>query len=449
MDFKTASSIIRSPWLIEEQMAASYYEDYLRRRANGESFRAENETEVEPFKPQQKFFKSEAVRYAPVDAYSSYAQSFDGFDGFKVAVICLDGPLMKNDWCGCLGTASLLALFNLAAATESVEQIVLLVDSPGGAVDGTFSFADAIAECEKPVTAVVDGYCCSAAYWIASAADKVYATSPTDIIGSIGTMIQLMDQSKYLDNLGVVIRTFYADDSAQKNAEFTQAQKGDGKLLVKNLLNPLNDQFKGAVEANRPNVKKDALTGKVYVGNDAMEAGLIDGVMCLDDIIDGLLGEKDDDEENEDLNGLFIQIYNKMEVFQKTLKAASATEFKVTNDGFVLSEANLTNIEAALTASEGAAAEAVAAKAELATAKAELATANGKVISLQEQVIAMGKLDGARFSQAAPKVIMVDGKEVIEDTADPTPGSTATNPHAAYETEADRQLAEMRAKINL
>jgi len=446
VDFKTASSILRSPWLIDEQMAASYYEDYLRRRASGETFKAEGETKIEPFNPQQKFFSSETVRYAPVDAYSSYARSFTGFDGAKIAVICLDGPLMKNDWCGCLGTASLLALFNLAAETESVKQILLLVDSPGGTVDGTFSFADAISECDKPVTTAVSGYCCSAAYWIGSAADKIYATSPTDIIGSVGTQITLCDNSKQLDQQGIVVRTFTATDSSNKNAAFNKAQKGDGKLLIKTMLDPMNNEFKAAIVANRPNISDEGLTGSTYVGNDALTAGLIDGIMCIDDILEDIQAQID----NSNISN--IQIDNKMEVFQKTLKAASATEFKVTNDGFALSEANLTNIEAALTAAEGVAAEAATAKADLATANAKLADANTKVIALQEQVITMGKLDGARFSVPTPGAkVDAEGKPIAaaEEVPDNVPGAPAENPHAAYETTADKDLAEMRAKIGL
>ena len=236
MDFKTASSILRSPWFIDEHMAASYYEEYLSVRATGGKFRAETESKIEPFNPQQKFFAGNVIKYAPIDSYSSYARSFEGFDGAKIAVIYLSGALMKNDYCGWLGTQSLLTLFNLACDTETIQQIVLLIDSPGGSVDGTFSFADAVSECCKPVTTVISGMCASAAYWIGSSAAKVYATSPTDIIGSIGTMITLVDQSKYLADMGIVVRTFYADDSVNKNAEFTQAQKGEGKMLVKNLL---------------------------------------------------------------------------------------------------------------------------------------------------------------------------------------------------------------------
>lgn len=419
-------------------MAASYYEDYLRRSAKGETFKAEEETKIEPFKPQQKFFSSEVIRYAPVDAYSSYARAFAGFDGAKIAVICLEGPLMKNDWCGCLGTASLLALFNLACETETVQQILLLVDSPGGSIDGTFAFADAVSECCKPVTTIINGMCASAAYWIGSSAAKIYATAPTDIIGSIGTMIQLVDQSKYLDNLGIVVRTFYADDSANKNAEFTQASKGEGKLLVKNLLNPLNDQFKAAIVANRPDVNKDALTGKIYVGADALAAGLIDGIMCIDDILEDIQAQVD----NTNISN--IQIDNKMEVFQKTLKAASATEFKVTNDGFALSEANLTNIEAALTAAEGVAAEAATAKAELATANAALAAANTKVIALQEQVIAFGKLDGARFQVPTPGAkVDANGKPIgaAAETPDAIPGAGGKDDNADILTDYDKELA--------
>ena len=282
--------------------------------------------------------------------------------------------------------------------------------------------------------------CASAAFWIGSSAAKVYATSPTDIIGSVGTMITLIDQSKYLADMGIVVRTFYADDSANKNAEFTQAQKGEGKMLIKNLLNPLNNQFKTAIETNRPDVTKEALTGKIYVGNDAVTAGLIDGIMCMDDILDDIQAQV-----NNTNNSLKIDC--DMTPFVKTLKAASATEFKVVEGGFMLIEANLTNIEAALTGAETVVAEAATAKADLATANTALKAANDKIIALQDKVIAMGKLDGARFEAPVPAVTFdKDGKEIKSEVPDKIPGAVVKDDSAEFMTSFDKELADARKR---
>ena len=412
-------------------MASSYLEEYTRVSAAGGSFL--DEVKKERFKPQNKFAADCDIVIAPSVDNSPEALAFKGFAGAKIAIINLSGALMKEDFCGQLGTQSILTLFDLADTTESVEDIVIVIDSPGGTVDGTFALADAIAECTKKVTAIIDGMCCSAAYWIASGADEIFASAPTNIIGSIGTMIQLYDKSKCLENQGVVLRTYNADDSVNKNTEFSEALKGNGKLLVKNLLNPINDEFIAGVTANRPDVNKEALTGKVYIGKAALTAGLIDGIKCMDDIIAEIKAQK-----KVIINSQ--QIKSIMTPFEKTLKAASATQFTLVEGGFMLNEANLTNIEAALTGAEALQASVKESKTEAATATAALATANAAVIDLQARVIDMSKNDGARFS--AP----VAG--TAKEEKDTTIGAVVTD-NSAFETEYDKELKAMqnRAKI--
>ena len=422
-------------------MAVSYFEEYRRISASGGSFREEERKER--FKPQQKFFADSSIRFAPTDDYSTEALAFNGFDGSKIAVINICGPLMKADFCGQLGTKSILSLFNLAANTASVQQIIIVIDSPGGTVDGTFNLADEINECDKPVTAIIDGMCCSAAYWIASAADKIFASAPTNIVGSIGTMIQLVDQSKALENQGVIIRSFTAEDSSNKNLEFSAALKGDGKMLVQNLLNPINDAFIHAVKAARPTITKEALTGKIYIGKEAIAAGLIDEVKCMDDVI-------------ADIQTSIVQIVdsqiikNSMTPFKKTLTAASATEFTLVEGGFMLNEANLTNIEAALTAAESLALVTESTNAASAKAVTDLAAANTTIIALQTKVIEMGKLDGARFS--APPVAAIakdkDGNPVVSLDSDPKIGVVVAD-NSDFETDYDKELKAMKDRASL
>lgn len=442
VNLNIAFSLLRTPWLIEEQMAVSYFEEYRRISASGGSFREEEKKER--FKPRQKFFADSSIRFAPTDDYSNEALTFNGFDGSTIAVINICGPLMKADFCGQLGTKSILSLFNLAANTESVQEIIVVIDSPGGTVDGTFSLADEINECKKPVTAIIDGMCCSAAYWIASSADTIFASAPTNIVGSIGTMIQLVDQSKALENQGVIIRSFTAEESANKNLEFSEAMKGDGKMLVQNLLNPINDAFINAVKAARPTVAKDALTGKIYIGNDGIAVGLIDEVKCMDDVI-------------ADIQSRIVQISNSQQLikssmtpFKKTLTAASATEFKVVEGGFMLNEANLLNIEAALTAAESLVTVAESTHAAAAKVVTELATANTTIIALQTKVIEMGKNDGARFSTSPVAAIVKnkDGDTVVALDTDPKIGAVVVD-NSAFETEYDKELKAMKDRASL
>src|SRR5882724_94932 len=97
------------------------------------------------------------------------------------------------------GTSTQIAQRDFQAALNdpSVTSLVLLVDSPGGAVDGIEEFADAIfsARGTKPVSALISGMGASAAFWLASAASKVYITSSTALVGSIGVVATHADFS--------------------------------------------------------------------------------------------------------------------------------------------------------------------------------------------------------------------------------------------------------------
>lgn len=429
MNFKTASLITRSPWLIHELWATAYYDEFLALRGTENRFRAE-ETSAVPaaINPQEKFFASDTVKYAPTDSYTEYARNFTGFDGAKVAVICVDGPLMKTDFCGYYGTQSMLSFLKLAENTTSVEQIVLLIDSPGGSVDGTSTFADGVAACAKPVTALIDGLCCSAAYWIASACDEIIATANTNIIGSIGTMIQMVDSSRYQEENGFIVRKYYATESADKNRAFDEALKGDGKLLVKTMLDPINNEFISAVKSNRDGkLGEGILSGHTFIAKEAIKNGLIDTIKTFDAAMQAIEGKTTKSQSSQKKYTM---------AFEKTLKAADATQFAVVEGGFLLEESHLNKIDSALATAQTNAGLVVSLKDQLAaantaktTAETSLATATTEIGTLKTKVATLEKGDGARFSQAQSKGDKGEHVEVVNE----------------FETEIDKQAQALAA----
>ena len=101
-------------------------------------------------------------------------------------------------------------------ADEDVSQIILNIDSPGGEVAGAFDLADLIYQARgtKPILAIANESALSAAYLIASAADKVYLTR-TASVGSVGVMALHVDQSKAEEKIGLKYTAIYA--GARKN----------------------------------------------------------------------------------------------------------------------------------------------------------------------------------------------------------------------------------------
>lgn len=287
MDIKVLLSIYNKPWLVEPNAAAQMLEmlDGMKAGGNWEYNSKQNDGEATSPEIYQKFFAADKVSVAPSSTGGMY--SFKGFEGAKVAIIPISGPLMKNDYCGALGTQTLKQLTRMASNTESVQTIIYLIDSPGGSVDGTQAFADEIKASTKRTIAVIDGYMCSAAYWIGSSCNELYASNKTDICGSIGTMCTLVDNTEAMKLRGSVIREYYATASAEKNKMFNDALTGNGKALIAEMLDPLNDMFLATVKANRGNKinADEVLNGKTFLAEKAVEAGLIDGIKTLDEVL--------------------------------------------------------------------------------------------------------------------------------------------------------------------
>ena len=281
MNLKALLAVHNKPWLINPDAAAHLLDVFEQAKAGTldyKKFREAKESKI-------KLFDNSAARMSPMS--SGQMEDFKGFEGCTVACIPIAGPLMKDDFCGDLGINSYMELTKMAMSAQSVKSIVYIFDSPGGSVEGIEKFATLIKATGKETTAVVDGSCCSAAYWLASCCDKIYASASTDMIGSIGVMCSLRDNTEALKRQGIVIRTYYASASVDKNKAADDAVAGDGKALVEDYLDPLNETFMGTVRKNRGIKEGDnaAMTGKTFYPAQAKENGLIDGMKSLDAVV--------------------------------------------------------------------------------------------------------------------------------------------------------------------
>lgn len=210
-------------------------------------------------------------------SFGSRRDPFQNASPGSTAVIGISGPILKYDNCGDPGTKTYSALLNAAKGNYNISSVLLVIDSPGGTVDGTQDLAKDVKNFTKPIVAFVDGLMASAAYWIGSSANEVIANNETAMIGSIGTMISFADMQPMWEKEGVKFHTILADASFDKNKDFTEARKGNYDLL-KEKLNTINDVFVSSVKENRANIKSTALSGKVFMAENAIEQGLIDAI---------------------------------------------------------------------------------------------------------------------------------------------------------------------------
>jgi len=428
MDYKVGASIYNKPWLIEPSSAISLlecWEKIITQNVQWKDFSAEEKEGVQKL---ALLLRSESVIFAP--ASSSEARGFDGFAGADTAIIPVQGPLMKSDFCGDFGTASLARFVQLAEDTPSVKTIILLIDSPGGTIDGTEAFSNVIRASHKKTIAFVDGLAGSAAYWIASSCDEIFAHGETALVGSIGSMMVLRDSSKYDESRGIVLREYYATASKDKNKLFRDALTGDGKALIQELLDPMNDVFLQAVREGRSGKidleKENVFTGKVYTGKAAVQAGLVDRIATLQEAI----------EYGRSLSKSTLNLNFNTMAFTRTLKAAKADSFAVEDGGFLVTEDQLNNIEASLAATEGV--------AEKATS--DLAQANVKLGALQEKNASLN----ARIAELEEKITALESsapelKQTTKSSTDTPPITAAADDD--FRTEVDEEVARLKAAI--
>lgn len=190
------------------------------------------------------------------------------------------------------GTSMQIVSRDLAAALadDSAHSIVLLIDSPGGTVDGTEQLANQVraARDRKPVIALADGAMASAAYWIGSAASKVYAADTVTQIGSIGVVQKHVDISGAEAKEGIRTTEITAGKfkrSASAYGPLTDA----GRQTLQDDVDYVYALFIEAVAQNRgvteEKVQQDMADGRVFRGRQAVAAGLVDGITSLDAII--------------------------------------------------------------------------------------------------------------------------------------------------------------------
>ena len=194
-----------------------------------------------------------------------------------------------------------------AASDDNVERIVLDVDSPGGSVDGIQELARYIFSLrgEIPIVAVANGQMTSAAYWIAAACDEVFASSGTAIIGSIGVICQHVDKSKQDEAAGVTRTAIYS--GKYKNVgDSTQPLSAEDRATMQDRTDYMYSVFVSDVADFRGVSMDDAhrkmADGKIFIGVQAVDAGLVDGVSTLDEVVGQmasgvLLGSKNDRKE--------------------------------------------------------------------------------------------------------------------------------------------------------
>lgn len=206
----------------------------------------------------------------------------------NVAVVSIDGPLTRSTvyswWSGealSTGYDALMQTLQTLMDAPGVRGIVLDINSPGGSVAGVQECADFIARCAavKPMAAVTNSLCASAAYWLASATGRVYATETAEV-GSIGVVMQLVDARKAAEKAGYSVTVMHAGKFKSAGSAYEELSD-EAKAYFQNQLDTLHDIFRSAV-ASHMDVQGDASEwgdAQIFLGRDAATRGLVTAVV--------------------------------------------------------------------------------------------------------------------------------------------------------------------------
>lgn len=205
-----------------------------------------------------------------------------------VAQFEISGHMMKG-WSKYGGSNSVALKRSLRKASldQSVKAIMLAIDSPGGTVAGTEDLANEVsyANMRKPVYAHISDLGASAAYWVASQARRIYATSTSEI-GSIGTLAVIPDTSEAAQKEGVKVHVISTGAYKGVGVPGTEIKQEDLQYLAARV-EALNSHFLEAVAMGRgasiQKVEEEWGNGQVWIADKAWQMGLIDGVKTYDE----------------------------------------------------------------------------------------------------------------------------------------------------------------------
>lgn len=181
-----------------------------------------------------------------------------------------------------------------ALQDEKVTAILYNIYSPGGTVAGTQELASYIKEASsvKPSCAFVDGMCCSAAYWLASATGKIFATESAEI-GSVGVVLVHSDYSKFNENMGLKYTYITAGSKKSIGASEVPLSEED-KAYLQHSVDAVYAVFLHDVAQNMgldTDKKLEWADGRVFLGNEALRLGLVSRLVKTQEEAIALLSE--------------------------------------------------------------------------------------------------------------------------------------------------------------
>lgn len=214
-----------------------------------------------------------------------------------VAVVRLSGVIQASSRTGGISDEAVAPLLEKAFRRGKPKALAIVLNSPGGSPVQSSLVAARIRrlskETEVPVTIFVEDLAASGGYWIACAGDEILIDR-TSIVGSIGVISASFGLDQFIERHGIERRVHTAGKSKSFMDPFKPERPEDVKRL-KALQEPMHEIFIEHVKSSRGEKLKegvDHFTGDIWVGQDAVDQGLVDGIGHLVPTMKERFGDK-------------------------------------------------------------------------------------------------------------------------------------------------------------
>jgi signal peptide peptidase SppA len=406
--------VMTAPWAIVPTKLIEMREVYLTHTRGEKIDLKKIRAQERPVEP-EAYHNASGVAIIPVEDVLTKSRSFFSF--------IFGGTSMRD-----IGDAVMQAMND-----PSVHSIILHVDSPGGTVDGTETLVNLISSYrgQKPIVAYGDGLVASAAYWVSAAADKIIIAGETTEVGSIGVVATHVDLSKQDEMFGEKYTEITAG-SYKRIASMHKPLSDEGKAYIQGQVDHIYQVFVDSIASLRGRSVEqvlEAADGKIFIGKAAVDAGLVDGIASLDELINKL---KEESQMNvKDLKEKHNDIY--VAVLEEGRVAGHAKGLEEGKEEGIL----IGRVEGAVAGAEGE--------------RKRIKDIEDATVSGYESIVTGMKFDGTKtvadvkdaILEAVRKVNKDELKKLTDDAIKPAP-------HAAPPSEEDASYShlpvEQRAK---
>ncbi len=220
----------------------------------------------------------------------------DGTGKAKVLLIEISGMISSQEKEGFRSTPSMIASvkeqLTRAAKDEQIKAIVLRINTPGGTVTASDIIYHELKTFKTnrkvPIIASIMDLGTSGGYYIAAAADKVLA-HPSSVTGSIGVIMLTVNAKGLLEKIGVEATAVTSGPRKDMGSPF-RTMTVEERAIFQGLIDSFYQRFLTIVQEGRTNLQMEQIKrladGRIYTGEQAKEAGLVDEIGYLEDAVE-------------------------------------------------------------------------------------------------------------------------------------------------------------------